>query len=79
MSGLNGTVCTPEEQYLSNNFENNYSIYCLTRGQSIGLTLTVESGIISLLAVLLVFLLLVVGHHTYLGALHPDPNYGRLA
>jgi uncharacterized membrane protein len=57
MSNLNGKICTPEEQALA---DSGTSIYCLTRGQSIGLALTAESGFISLVAVLGVFVLVAV-------------------
>ncbi|KAI0058574.1 hypothetical protein BV25DRAFT_1840948 [Artomyces pyxidatus] len=55
------TVCTPEEYALSLPSAGNPDppIYCLSRGQSIGLALTAESGFISVAAVLLLFLLLV--------------------
>lgn len=55
MSTLNGSICTPEEQALAHTGTN---ISCLTRGQSIGLALTAESGFISLAAVLGVFILI---------------------
>ncbi|KAI0040915.1 hypothetical protein FA95DRAFT_1646065 [Auriscalpium vulgare] len=57
MSLPNGIVCTPEEYALSIvTAENPYpQVRCLTRGQSIGLALTAESGFISLAAVLLLF------------------------
>jgi len=54
MSRLTGTVCTPEENTLASS---STSISCLTRGQSIGLALTAESGFISTIAVLGVFFL----------------------
>ena len=57
MSRWNGTICTPEEQALA---DSGTSLYCLTRGQSIGLAFTAESGFISLVAVLGVFVLVVV-------------------
>jgi uncharacterized membrane protein len=54
-----GSICTIEEQILSNS-SNGTSIVCLTRGNTIGLTLVAESGFISLVAVLGVFLLIFV-------------------
>lgn len=57
----NGIVCTLEE-YLQSRVsdQNPYpSITCLTRGQSIGVALTVESALISLLAVSFLFLLII--------------------
>jgi uncharacterized membrane protein len=54
-----GSICTIEEQILSNS-SNGTSIVCLTRGNTIGLTLVAESGLISLVAVLGVFLLIFV-------------------
>ncbi|KAJ6594294.1 hypothetical protein B0H19DRAFT_1094861 [Mycena capillaripes] len=61
-----GVVCTAEEYARS---VSDPSIYCLTRGQSIGLTVTAESGLISLVAVLGVFSLIIRNalrhvHHT---------------
>ncbi|KIM74393.1 hypothetical protein PILCRDRAFT_828227 [Piloderma croceum F 1598] len=52
-----GNICTIEEQALSNS-SNGTSIVCLTRGDTIGLTLVAESGLISLVAVLGVFVLI---------------------
>lgn len=51
--------CTEDEQAL---FENTHGtrIVCLTRGDSIGLTLVTESAFISLIAVLAVFTLIFV-------------------
>ena len=56
---LDGSICTPEEQALFNSSRGT-SIVCLTRGDSIGLTLVAESGFISLIAVLCVFVLILV-------------------
>jgi hypothetical protein len=60
-----GSICTPEEQAL---FDSSHgtSIVCLTRGDSIGLTLVAESGFISLIAVLGVFVLIFVSTHRFL-------------
>jgi uncharacterized membrane protein len=57
---LNGSICTVEEQTLFNSTRGT-SIVCLTREDSIGLTLVAESGFISLVAVLGVFILIFVG------------------
>ena len=54
-----GTTCTVEEQALFN-ITHGASIVCLTRGDSIGLTLVAESGFISLVAVLVAFILIFV-------------------
>ena len=54
-----GNICTIEEQDLYNS-SNGTSIVCLTRGDTIGLTLVAESGFISLVAVLGVFVLIFV-------------------
>ena len=54
-----GSICTPEEQALFHRSEGS-SLVCLTRGESIGLTLVAESGFISLISVLAVFVLIVV-------------------
>jgi uncharacterized membrane protein len=64
MSNLTGSICTPEEQTRANTFTND--IYCLTRGQSIGLALTAEAGFISLVAVIVVFLLIAVSCEAHL-------------
>jgi hypothetical protein len=56
---VDGSICTPEEQALFAS-SNGTSIVCLTRGDSIGLTLVAESGFISLIAVLGVFVLIFV-------------------
>jgi hypothetical protein len=61
---LDGSICTPEEQALSCS-SHGASIVCLTRSDSIGLTLVVESGFISLIAVVGVFVLIFVS--TWLG------------
>ncbi|KAJ7267536.1 hypothetical protein B0H12DRAFT_1092875 [Mycena haematopus] len=50
-----GVVCNAEEYVRS---LTDQSIYCLTRGQSIGLTVTAESGLISLCSVLGVLMLI---------------------
>ncbi|KAJ7320898.1 hypothetical protein DFH08DRAFT_789112 [Mycena albidolilacea] len=51
-----GVVCNAEEYARS---LTDPAIHCLTRGQSIGLTVTAESGLVSLVAVLGVFILIV--------------------
>lgn len=51
----NGSICTAEEQALFNS-THGASIVCLTRNDSIGLTLVATSGFISLVAVLAVFI-----------------------
>jgi hypothetical protein len=43
----------------------NTTIHCLTRGQSIGLTLPVETGLLSLTAVLVVFVLIILNVRRY--------------
>ena len=62
----------PEEQALFNS-SHGTSIVCLTRGDSIGLTLVAESGFISLIAVLGVFVLIFVSL-----AMHQQ-NYKKLS
>jgi uncharacterized membrane protein len=52
-------TCTVEQQALFNSTHGT-SIVCLTREDSIGLTLVAESGFISLVAVLGVFILIIV-------------------
>ena len=54
-----GSICTPEEQALFHSSRGN-SIVCLTRSDTIGLTLVSESGFMSLIAVLVVFTLIFV-------------------
>ncbi|KAA1473969.1 hypothetical protein DENSPDRAFT_780811 [Dentipellis sp. KUC8613] len=79
----NGFVCTPEE--LARSSPDSTNIYCLTRGQSIGLTLTTEAAFVSLLSVLLLFALIVVRMPTF-GFRNvfryrrdaPDPNWRLL-
>jgi hypothetical protein len=56
-AALDGVICSPEELELA---KKSAAIYCLTRGQSIGLLLASEAGLISLVAVLVVFLLIYV-------------------
>jgi hypothetical protein len=56
---LDGSICTPEEQALARS-SHGASIVCLTRGDSIGLTIVAESGFISLMAVVGVFVLIFV-------------------
>ena len=51
--------CTPEEQALSNS-SHGTSMVCLTRIDTIGLTLVAESGFISLVCVLGAFILIFV-------------------
>jgi len=55
----NGNTCTADELALFNS-SHGASIVCLTRGDSIGLTLVAESGFISLVAVLVAFTLIFV-------------------
>jgi hypothetical protein len=52
-------TCSAGEQALSNPTDGT-TIVCLTRGDSIGLTLVAESGFISLIAVFGVFVLIFV-------------------
>ncbi|KAJ6521955.1 hypothetical protein DFH09DRAFT_212956 [Mycena vulgaris] len=56
MSVPPGVICSSEEWARS---LSDPAIHCLTRGQSIGLTVTAESGLISLVAVLGVFCLII--------------------
>ncbi|KAJ7141392.1 hypothetical protein C8R44DRAFT_763319 [Mycena epipterygia] len=75
MSVPPGVVCTAAEYTRS---LSDPSIYCLTRGQSIGLTVTAESGLISLIAVLGVFILIIrngIRHVRRTGKWHlvPEP------
>lgn len=55
----NDIICTAEEQAIFHDTHGN-RIVCLTRGESIGLTLVAESGFISLVAVLAAFILIFV-------------------
>ncbi|KAI0036176.1 hypothetical protein K488DRAFT_41622 [Vararia minispora EC-137] len=59
-AGVNGTTCTAEEFALSQSGpDNRYpNIYCLTRGDSIGLSFSVQAGTISILAVTVLFILI---------------------
>jgi len=52
-----GIVCTPEQYNRS--LDGHPSIYCLTRGQSIGLTIVAETGFVSLFAVCFVFSIII--------------------
>ncbi|KIM88403.1 hypothetical protein PILCRDRAFT_255979 [Piloderma croceum F 1598] len=54
---IDSGTCTVEEQALFQN-TGGTSIVCLTRGDSIGLTLVTESGFISLIALLGVFIVI---------------------
>ncbi|KAJ7188924.1 hypothetical protein C8R46DRAFT_878372 [Mycena filopes] len=56
MSVPQGVACSTEEY--SRSFSDP-SIHCLTRGQSIGVTVRVESGLVSLIAVVGVFILII--------------------
>ncbi|KAF8915566.1 hypothetical protein CPB85DRAFT_413173 [Mucidula mucida] len=51
---LQGMICDPSEYLLQSSLHSS-AVHCLTRGQSIGLTIISESGFISLFAVLYVF------------------------
>lgn len=51
-----GVICTLDEWLLA---QNSSTIHCLTRGQSIGLTIAVETGLLSLLAILTVYVLII--------------------
>jgi len=52
---MSNSTCTSEEQALFNSTRGT-SVVCLTRGDTIGLTLIAESGFISLVAVLVAFI-----------------------
>ena len=54
-----GSICTPQELALFHSSQGS-SLVCLTRGESIGLTLVAQSGFISLISVLAVFVLIFV-------------------
>ena len=56
---IDGRTCTIEEQALSQNISGT-NIVCLTRGDTIGLTLVAESGFISLIALLGAFIVIFV-------------------
>jgi hypothetical protein len=56
---IDGGTCTIEEQARSKNISG-ANIVCLTRGDSIGLTLVAESGFISLIALLGAFIVIFV-------------------
>lgn len=60
-----GSLCTVEEQALSNSTHGT-SIACLTRGDSIGLTLVAGSGFISLVAVLAAFVSIFVSRNYFM-------------
>jgi len=62
---VDGSICTPEEQAQFASSKG-ASIVCLTRGDSIGLTLVAESGFISLIAVLGIFVLIFVSTDRFL-------------
>ncbi|KAH9978631.1 hypothetical protein BGW80DRAFT_1280089, partial [Lactifluus volemus] len=58
--GVNGTVCN-EQQYqqsLTSPTNPNPTISCLTRGQTIGLVVTVEASLLSLIFVTIIFILI---------------------
>jgi len=60
-AGVHGTVCTEYQYQNSTNLHPSISyptITCLTRGQSIGLTLAAEASFLSLIAVIFVFVLI---------------------
>lgn len=54
-----GVICTADELLLAKN--SNGTVVCLTRGQSIGLAFTAEAGVISMVAVVVIFMLIFVG------------------
>ncbi|KAF8262435.1 hypothetical protein EI94DRAFT_1808789 [Lactarius quietus] len=59
--GVYGTVCTWDQYQNSTNLhpsETNPSITCLTHGQGIGLTVVAEASLLSLFAVVLIFVLI---------------------
>ncbi|KAI0066270.1 hypothetical protein BV25DRAFT_1879414 [Artomyces pyxidatus] len=65
MIGVNGTICTADE--LANSVLHNTSstLSCLTRGQTVGLTLTAESAFISEVSVVILFCLIAVCRLVY--------------
>ncbi|KAF8274449.1 hypothetical protein EI94DRAFT_1713454 [Lactarius quietus] len=59
--GVHGTVCTKDQYQSSTNVypnETNPSITCLTHGQSIGLTVVAEASLLSIIAVIFIFVLI---------------------
>jgi len=52
-----GIICTPEEYAAS--LQSNSLTYCLTRADSIGLTVNSQAGLLSLVAVLYVFIIII--------------------
>jgi len=59
--GVYGTVCTEDQYQNSTNLHPNTkypTITCLTRGQSIGLTVTAEASFLSVIAVTVIFVLI---------------------
>ncbi|KAF8260675.1 hypothetical protein EI94DRAFT_884557 [Lactarius quietus] len=74
--GVHGTVCTEDQYQNSTNLYPNDpkpSLTCLTHGQSIGLTLIAESSLLSLVALMFVFVLIGRNVRIYRKAL---PNGG---
>ncbi|KZV65021.1 hypothetical protein PENSPDRAFT_638874 [Peniophora sp. CONT] len=57
-SGVNGTACSAEDYALSqdSDFPN---VYCLTRGDSVGLSFGIQAGMISIIAVVILFGLII--------------------
>jgi len=67
--GVYGTVCTEDQYQNSTNLHPNTkypTITCLTRGQSIGLTVTAEASFLSVIAVTVIFVLIGVCSNTVL-------------
>ncbi|KAF8258920.1 hypothetical protein EI94DRAFT_1618955 [Lactarius quietus] len=59
--GVHGTVCTEDQYQSSTNVypnETNPSITCLTHGQGIGLTVVAEASLLSIVAVIFIFILI---------------------
>lgn len=58
-----GYICNATELALAApNNSTNYDLVCLSRGQSIGLAIVTETGLLSLISVVLVFVLILVSH-----------------
>ncbi|KAH9484981.1 hypothetical protein JR316_0001885 [Psilocybe cubensis] len=56
----NGIICTPEQYAISTSLSSIHTtLHCLTRGESIGLTIVSQAGIISLVAVVYVWTIII--------------------
>ena len=61
-----GYICNATElAFAAPNNRTNYDVACLSRGQSIGLSIITETGLISLIAVTFIFILILVSHNIH--------------